>query len=305
MAVASRSTKNIKTTQHILSTIAGVIIIVPLAPLICRFIPPVMLGSYNIDLFLSVLIAIVIVRLMIWLVRPLIIPALLLLLGLLIFNQFAGRYGFANIFNDYKTIAYSNWQVREEKQTDLLSISPGLFENANSKGTREIRSKVQLKDSLVRNFAVKHSLEYFKEYQAKYGMLTRYLSLFKYINRNFNYVPDARRDEYFATARETITNGLGGDCDDHSILMASCMMSIGAKCRLVIVDGHMYPELYAGDKDQFEVVQQAIVQLFSDQRITNIFYHESGGDYWINLDYTARHPGGYYMNDKLRLIIDL
>ena len=144
-----------------------------------------------------------------------------------------------------------------------------------------------------------------KEYQGKYGSVARYLSLFKYINRNFNYVPDVHRDEYFATARETIENGLGGDCDDHSILMASCMMSIGAKCRLVIVDGHMYPELYAGDKDAFEVMQQAIVQLFTDQRIKNIFYHESDGGYWINLDYTARHPGGYYMNDKLRLMIDL
>jgi transglutaminase-like putative cysteine protease len=75
-------------------------------------------------------------------------------------------------------------------------------------------------------------VENFKEYSNKFDMRTRYLSLFKYINANFNYVPDSQRDEYFATAKETINNGMGGDCDDHSILMASAMASIGAKCRL-------------------------------------------------------------------------
>ena len=300
----SPSAKHYKSTQHILGTLAGVLIIIPLSPLICRFIPPVMLGSYNIDMLLAVIISIILVRLILWLVRPLIIPAFLLLLALLIFNQFAGRYGFDNVFNDYKTLASANWEVRDKKQTDLLSINPGLFENEDSKGTRQIKSRVFVTDSVVRNFSVKHSLDYFKEYQGKYAMLTRHLSLFKYINNNFSYVPDAQRDEYFATAKETIQDGLAGDCDDHSILMASCMMSIGAKCRLVIIEGHMYPELYAGNKKDFEVMQQAVVQLFDEQHVKNIYYHENNGEYWINLDYTAKHPGGPYMNDKLKLLID-
>src|SRR5205814_4155158 len=136
--------------------IAGVLIIIPLSPLICRFIPPIMLGSYNIDMVLAVLTAIVLVRVLLWLVRPLIIPALALLLALLVFNQFAGRYGFNNVFNDYKSLAIANWEVRDQKQTDLLSINPGLFENADSRGTREIKAKVQITDSVVRNFSVRH-----------------------------------------------------------------------------------------------------------------------------------------------------
>jgi hypothetical protein len=296
--------KHIKSTKQVITTAAAVLIIIPLSPLICRFIPPIMLGSYNIDMLLAVLSAIVFVRLLLWLVRPLIIPAFVLLMALLIFNQFAGRYGFNNVFDDYKTLAIANWEVRNQKQTDLLSINPGLFENDNSKGTREIKSKVHIRDSVVRNFSVKHSLDYFKEYQGKYGMLTRHLSLFKYINTNFNYVPDAQRDEYFATAKETIQDGLAGDCDDHSILMASSLMSIGAKCRLVVIEGHMYPEMYVGDKKDFEVIQQAVVQLFDEQKVKNIYYHENAGEYWINMDYTARHPGGPYMNDRLKLMIE-
>lgn len=292
-------------TQLVLTNLAGVLLIIPLAPLICRFIPPIMLGEYNVDMVLAVLISLVVVRLLIWLVRPLIIPALVVMLAFIGYNHLTGKYGFDNIFYDYKALAYSNWQVREKKQTDLLSINPGFFENRNSKGARAILAKVQITDSVVRNFAVKHSLTHFKEYQQKYGMTTRFLSLFKYINQEFNYVPDSKRDEYFASARETIENGMGGDCDDHSILMASALMSIGAKCRLVIIEGHMYPELYAGNKGEFEELQQAIVQLFNDQRVRNIFYHEHDGHYWINLDYSARHPGGPYLNDKLKLVIDL
>ncbi|RFM28315.1 transglutaminase domain-containing protein [Deminuibacter soli] len=292
-------------TREILVQIMAVITIIPLAPFICRFIPPVMIAGWNVDLIIAILIAIVIVRAIMWLVRPLIIAAFLIILGVLIYNQATNNYSFANIINDYKTIAYQNWLIREKKQPDVLSINPHLFENTLDKTTRLIRTKVNYQDSVVRNFSIQHSLESFDDYQGKFNMLTRYLSLFKYINTHFRYVPDAQRDEYFASARETILNGLGGDCDDHSILMASCLMSIGARCRLVIVQGHMYPELYAGNEQQYELLSQAIIQLFQKERIGRIYYHEHNNEYWINLDYTASYPGGPYMNDRVKQVIEL
>ena len=289
----------------VLAPLAGVLTIIPLAPFICRFIPPVMLGEWNFDLIVAGLIAVIIVRLIIWLVKPLMVPACVVLLGILTFNQFRDSYSFDEIFNDYKTLAYQNWMIRDNKQSDVLSLNPRLFENNSDKTTRLVKAKVNYTDSLVRNFAVKHSLESFGDYEAKYGMITRYFSLFQYINTRFKYVPDAYRDEYFASARETIQNGLGGDCDDHSILMAACLMSIGARCRLVIVQGHMYPEIYAGNKSQYDIMQQAIVQLFHNQNIERIYYHEHNDEFWINLDYTARHPGGKYLNDNVKKVIEL
>ncbi|MBS1731071.1 MAG: transglutaminase domain-containing protein [Bacteroidetes bacterium] len=291
-------------TKSIIAQVAGLLIIIPLAPFICRYIPPVMISGFNIDLILSILISILIVRILMALVKPLVLPILLVFLGILGFNQFSGHYGFTNIFNDYKTLTYTNWTVREHKQNDILEAHSNLFENEADKVSRLVKSKIQYNDSVTRNFSVQHSLDYFKEYESKYSMLTRYLSLFKYINNHFNYVPDSQRDEYYASPRETILNGLGGDCDDHSILMASCLMSIGAQCRLVIVENHMYPELYVGNKENFEILQQAIIQLFSDQKINRLYYHESNGDYWINLDYTAHYPGGPYMNDHVKLVIE-
>ena len=236
--------------------------------------------------------------------RPLIFPTLIILIGYLIYAQVKGTYGFDKVINDYKTLAFSNWQDKDQKSKDLLSINPALFEKPADKVTRRIKSKMQIGDSVVRNWAVKHSLLHFSEYQNRYGMLTRHLSLFKYINNNFKYVPDIHRDEYYASPLETIENGMGGDCDDHSILMASALMNVGARCRLVIIEGHMYPELFIGGRKEFDILQQAIVQLFSNEQITQLNFHEHNGEYWINLDYSARYPGGPYLNDKLRLIID-
>ncbi len=60
-----------------------------------------------------------------------------------------------------------------------------------------------------------------------------------------------------------------------------------------------------GNEKEFGILQQAIVQFFHDKKIERIYYHEHNGEYWINLDYTANYPGGPYMNDKVKLLIDL
>ena len=115
---------------------------------------------------------------------------------------------------------------------------------------------------------------------------------------------DNQRDVYFASPRETIKNGLGGDCDDHSILMVASLESIGARCRIVLVKGHAYPELYCGNKKEFELVQQAIIHCFNGLKIKEFHFHESNGEYWLNLDYTAYRPGGPYMNDQVYALIE-
>jgi hypothetical protein len=302
--VVKNYNNRIRKARNWVTSLAGLLIVIPLTPFICRFIPPILIGDVNIDLIIAFFIAVIIVRIILWLMMPMIFPALFLVIGYLIFAQINGTYGFNKVFHDYRTLAFSNWQVKDQKSSDLLSINPALFEKPADKVTRRVMSKMQIGDSVVRNWAVQHSLLHFSEYQGRYGMLTRHLSLFKYINNNFKYVPDTHRDEYYATPRETIANGLGGDCDDHSILMASALMSIGAKCRLVIIEGHMYPELYAGKRLEFDIMQQAIVQLFKNEKISELHYHEHNGEYWINLDYSARHPGGPYLNDRLRLMIE-
>jgi transglutaminase-like putative cysteine protease len=289
----------------VLLEVAGILTIIPLAPVLNRYIPPMMIGEWNLDLLISIVVAFVLIRLLLKLFKPLIIPVLILLLGIFVFNFFSKGYSFIDVVQDYRSVVMNNWGTKDSKQQDFLNINPDFFMSYYDKTVRGIRSKVDYKDPVVRNFAVKHSLENFDEYFNKYGTAVRHLSLFKYINRNFKYVSDSRRDEYFAAPRETINNGLGGDCDDHSILMVSSLQAIGARCRIVLIEGHAYPELYCGSKKEFEVFQQAIIHCFHELKIKEFHYHEHEGEYWLNLDYTAHRPGGPYMNDKVYALIEL
>jgi hypothetical protein len=299
------NSKHYTATQNALLEVAGILTIIPLAPFINRYIPPIIVGEWNLDMIISITIAVLFIRLLLKIFKPLTIPVLAVLVSYFVFNLFTHGYSFTDVVHDYKSVVLNNWGTKDTKQSDLLNVNPVFFGSYRDKTVRAIRSKVNYQDSLVRNYSVKHSLDYFNEYFNKYGTLTRHLSLFKYLNNNFKYVSDSQRDEYFATPRETILNGLGGDCDDHSILMASCLESIGARCRIVLIEGHAYPEIYCGGKKDFEVMQQAVVHLFKDQPIKEFYYHENQGEYWVNLDYTARHPGGPYMNDKVYALIEL
>ena len=292
------------TTQKILLNLTGLLVLIPLAPYLNRYIPPLLIGDWNFDLIVALVIAFLIIRLILWVFKPLIVPALAVVIVALVWNYFSGAYSFANVYQDYESVVQRNWVTREEKQPDVLSLSPGHTESAMSKTVSKIRAKMDYRDSVVRNFAIHHSLDYFDDYYTKYGENARLLSLFKYIRYHFRYVPDPQRDEYFATPRETILNGLGGDCDDHAILMASCMRAIGGMTRIVIIRGHAYPELYCGDKKDFEEMKSAIVQLFSDPPVTQIYFHEYEGQYWINLDYSALYPGGPYLNNDVLAVVN-
>ena len=299
------NSKHYTTTQNILLEIAGIITIIPLAPFLNRYVPPIMLGEWNFDLIISIIVAFVAVRLLLKMFKPLIVPALVIMIGLFVYNFFAKRYTFIDVFGDYRSVVLNNWGTKDTKQQDFTNMGSGFFNAYYDKTVRGIRSKVNYEDSLVRNYAVRHSLEYFDEYFKKYGPVVRHLSLFKHINRNFKYVSDSKRDEYFATPQETVRNGLGGDCDDHSILMVSMLLSIGARCRIVLIEGHAYPELYCGDKNEFDVTRQAILHLFKNLKIKEFHYHENEGNYWLNLDYTAHRPGGPYLNDKVYAFIEI
>src|SRR5690349_1499623 len=98
------NSKHYTTTQNILLEIAGILIIIPLAPFLNRFIPPIMIGEWNLDLVASILVAFVIVRLLLNVFKPLIIPALVLWLGFIVYNFFNNGYTFEDIIQDYRGV---------------------------------------------------------------------------------------------------------------------------------------------------------------------------------------------------------
>jgi len=169
---------------------------------------------------------------------------------------------------------------------------------------QRIQQKVDHKDSTVRAFAVKHSLMYFDEYYPKYRQICRQFSLLKYIKMNFKYVSDPSDFDYFASPQESI-NLMAGDCDDYSILMASVLKSIGANVRIIWSPRHVYPELYCGNKANFEKYVSAIYTFFEREIGKKQIYYrlDKNGDYWINIDYTDLYPGSVYHSEEVLSII--
>ena len=282
----------------------GLLTIIPLAPMINRVIPPLMIGRFNADLLIAITIAFLFVRFVLWVFKPLIIPAFLMVGLIFLFNMFTNTYTVSSVVMDYKNLVMSNWQNRAKKEKDLFLVKPSLFDSEVDKAVKGMKSKINQKDSLVRKFAIKHAVQYFDDAYRQYGNTVRILSLFKYINQNFKYVSDPIRDEYYATPMETIDAGLAGDCDDHTILMIAALKSIGAKTRMVLSVDHVYPELYCGNKASFLKIQSAVTDLFSQENFTGLYYREENGEYWLNLDYSAHYPGGPYVSNKAYAVVE-
>jgi hypothetical protein len=288
-----------------LSETFGFLALLPLGLLINRFLPNLQIHGWPVSLIFAFLMSLAIVRGMIDLFRPMVMPATILLFSVLIYNEYTKGYTLVNAAHDYRNWVTGSWNSRDQKEVADLNVMPDLWGDGRNALADTLRAKADFTDPMVRNFAVKHSLDNFNESFPKYEMVARELSLFKYINRNFKYVPDPKDNEYYATPKETILNGLGGDCDDHALLMGSCMESIGAQTRVVIIKGHMYPELFVGNKADFQTFQEAVHVLFADQHPDRLYYHEHNGQYWVNLDYSASYPGGPYLNNEVYLVANL
>ncbi|MBW7889666.1 MAG: transglutaminase domain-containing protein, partial [Chitinophagaceae bacterium] len=54
----------------------------------------------------------------------------------------------------------------------------------------------------------------------------------------------------------------------------------------------------------FNKMQEAITHLFATEDFKGLYYREELGHYWINLDYTARHPGGPYVDNKAYAVVE-
>ena len=253
---------------------------------------------YHTDKIAVFLIISVLLLLMVRSFKFVIITAVAALIGWLWFGTITGQYGFKELYRDGKNVLAG--LKNEPPSKDLV------FTGTRSLGTdKEIANAIDYKNPVVRDFAVAAANEYFRDEQEgtklKYRILIQCLAVFKKINENWNYVSDPKDEEYIAKASESVKL-LAGDCDDHSILMAASIKSIGGIPRLVYTEGHIYPELLIGNKRDLEHISRLIHErLFpKESNDRTIHYHvDERGNIWINLDYTAGYPGGKFMGDDV------
>jgi hypothetical protein len=214
----------------------------------------------------------------------------------LIYGSLFSDYGFKNVFEDYRSMIYT---MNDDPYPQDIIISKLLpFPNKS-----KILDAIEYQNPKIRNFAIMATSKHFKEVKGyqDYFTIIQSFAVFKEINTNWNYVSDPKGRDYIAKATESLQY-LSGDCDDHSIFMAACIKSIGGTTRLIHTKGHIYPELYIGDKKDLEKINYAIKMILfpleSKNKIIN--YHiDERGNIWLNLDYTAKYPGGPFMNEEI------
>jgi hypothetical protein len=254
--------------------------------------------KFKLDKIIFLITIALFVLLMVKLYRPLVFVFMLGTGGLFFYKYQNTNYDLLSFYNDSRVVFNS-----------LQTNRSGSFVYVGYKSLttdKDILNAIDYNNPIVRDFAVEAANKYFRKEQMVTGkdnnwQLIQSFSVFKKIRTNWNYVSDPANEEYFAKASETVKL-LAGDCDDYSIVMAASIKSIGGRCRLLCVNGHIYPELYIGSKKVFNTITPIISQkLFAaETKGKNLNYHlDENGDVWLNLDYTAYYPGGKFMNNEV------
>ena len=251
---------------------------------------------WNLDRIFIFIFIQIIVFFVLFKLRRITLLCVLVYILILVFGSVFGKYGFKNVAEEYQSMLYSMNDNPFPQDIIIDKLLP--FPNKS-----KILNAIDFENPKVRNFAIMATSKYFKKVKGyqDYKTIIQCFAVFKEINSNWNYVHDPKNEEYIASASESIQY-LSGDCDDHSILMAACIRAIGGTPRLIHTDGHIYPEILIGDKSQLEAVNYLIKNVLFESESKNkpINYHvDEHGQIWMNLDYTAKYPGGPFLSEEI------
>ncbi|MFN3754042.1 transglutaminase [Flavobacterium sp.] len=250
----------------------------------------------HIDRILLFIVILVVIQLILRALRRVTLISVILYFIVLVYGSLFSDYGFESVFEDYRSMIYTMNDNPYPQDIIISKLLP--FPNKS-----KIINAIEYQNPRIRNFAIMATAKHFKDVKGyhEYFTIIQSFAVFKEINTNWNYVSDPKGRDYIAKATESLQY-LSGDCDDHSIFMAACIKSIGGTTRLIHTKGHIYPELYIGDKKDLEKINYAIKMVLfpleSKNKIIN--YHiDERGKIWLNLDYTAKYPGGPFMNEEI------
>ncbi len=251
---------------------------------------------FQLDRFILFIVILAVIQLVLRLMRTIIIVCIGLYFIALIFGSFSGKYGFRSVTEDYRYMIYTMNDSPNPQDIIISKLLP--FPNKS-----KIIEAIEFENPRVRDFALMATTKDFKDIRgySKYRTIIQCFAVFKEINSKWNYVSDPKGKDYIAKASESLRY-FSGDCDDHSILMAACLKSIGGTPRLIHTGGHIYPEILIGRKADLEIINFLIkkVLFVSESKGNKIHYHiDERGQIWLNLDYTATYPGGPFMSEEI------
>jgi hypothetical protein len=251
---------------------------------------------YNLDRILLFILVIVVIQLLLRLLKTIIIICIALYLVALIYGTLFGNYGFYRVFEDYRFMIYAMSENPYPQDLIVAKLLP--FPNKS-----KIINAVDFTNPKVRNFALYATTKLFRDVKGFHEnrKMIQCFAVFKEIKNNWNYVNDPKGREYIAYASESLQH-FSGDCDDHAVLMAACIKAIGGTPRIIHTGGHLYPEMLIGNKSDLETAIYLIKEVLfvNESKDKDIHYHiDERGNIWLNLDYTAKYPGGPFMKEEI------
>lgn len=251
---------------------------------------------FNSDRILLFLFLLLIIQLFLTALRTIIIVCISLYFLFLFYGTVLGNYGFSSVFEDYNSMVYSMSDNPHPQDIIIAKLLP--FPNKT-----DIISAIEYQNPKVRNFAIMATTKHFKDIKgySEYRTIIQCFAVFKEINHRWHYVNDPKEGDYIATASESLLY-FSGDCDDHSILMAATIRSIGGTPRLIHTKGHIYPEILIGTRNDLDKINYLIKNvLFVDEsHKKELHYHiDERNQVWLNLDYTAKYPGGPFLSEEI------
>lgn len=239
--------------------------------------------------------------------RTIVYGAVIAGLLVLTITNFSNIYTVDNLYHDYAQFLFN---LSENSFNSEFMMTPGDFSRE-----AELREAIDYDNPEVRNYAASIGVKHFDDTKSlsKNMKWVQFFSVFKEIYGHWKYVFDPVGEEYYSKASETLTqleydDNFKGDCDDYSIMMASCIKAIGGEVKLVrtLVDsdgkqiGHMYPEVKFGDAKDLETVVYLIKNVYfvdEAQGKPIYYYQDDKGFIWLNFDYNDAYPGGRYQSD--------
>lgn len=255
----------------------------PMGMIVGRFIPEIILpikDGVSIHGYVSTFIAFVLLSVVLKPIKKLISVIALVTAIVLVIMVWRGDVTKQQITNYYKlgVTKITQYEIAGRSINNQLAIESAIDD-----------------DTGVMDFVGRHEEKYlYTELLAE--PILKSFALFDKISRSWNYKHDPDYRELFRPPSETIKTKTG-DCDDHAICLATCMKSCGARTRIVHAERHLYPELYVGSVREKERIVSAIHKLYPQSKRRKIHFVEDDGELWLNMDYTAKYPGGKYLSD--------
>lgn len=287
---------------RIIFGVLAYLLLIPFAFITFRYIPNAH-WPWNLDRILLFLALVALITFVLRKRKIIVAVLWLLLLAFPTVGSIINGYGFRLLYKDYKEMVYG---IFTEPEPDSTPRDLRPFPHK----TKYIQA-VDYYNPEVRNYAVSLTADdslkkYITEYH-EYRRLIQCFAVFRDVNRRWNYVNDPLGQEYLVKASDNL-GVFSGDCDDHSIMMAAAIMSIGGTMRLVHTTEHVYPEILIGDKDNLEDINYIVKQVMfkAESEGKRLHYHiDNQKQIWLNLDYTARYPGGEFMESEIIALLNL